>query len=80
MVIVLPIFNSFIISRRALAREGDYKMHHVWGWVRVCVSVSSRFLQNYYSYRVFCELIVPMNFHSLETFVGFVDIGLKVSE
>ena len=28
----------------------------------------------------FCKLIVPIKFHALENFVGFVDIGLKVSE
>ena len=27
------------ISRRALAREGDYKMHPVRAWVRVCACV-----------------------------------------
>ena len=30
-------FGRFIISRRALAREGDYKMHPVRGWVGGCV-------------------------------------------
>ena len=39
----------FIISGRGLAQEGDYKMHHVCVCVRVYVSVSRRFLQNYCS-------------------------------
>ena len=28
----------------------------------------------------FCKLIVLMNFHALENFVCFVDLGLKVIE
>ena len=28
----------------------------------------------------FCKLIVPMNFHALENFFGFMDLGLKISE
>ena len=28
--------SIFIITRRALAWEGDYKRHHVCAWVRVC--------------------------------------------
>ena len=28
----------------------------------------------------FCKLIVPMNFHALENFFGFIDLGLKISE
>ena len=38
-------------SCRALARDGDYKMHPVRACMHVCVSVSHRFLQNCYSYR-----------------------------
>ena len=41
--------NMVIISRWALAREGDYEMMPVCA----CVRVSRRFLQNYYSYRFF---------------------------
>ena len=41
--------DEIIISRRALAREGDYDMMPVCP----CVSVSRRFLKNYYSYRFF---------------------------
>ena len=57
MQFMLPIGINFIISRRALAREGDYEMMSVCacvsGCVRVCVSYSRRFLQNCYSYRFF---------------------------
>ena len=28
----------------------------------------------------FCQLIVTVNFHVLENFVGFVDLSLKISE
>ena len=65
---------AIFISRWALAREGDYEMINVCA----CVSVSRRFLQNYYSYRFFVN--VPMNFHALENFWGFMDLGLKISE
>ena len=27
-----------------------------------------------------CKLIVPMNFHALENILGFMDLGLKISE
>ena len=30
--------------------------------------------------KIFCKLIVPMNFHALENFFGFIDLGLKISE
>ena len=30
--------------------------------------------------QIFCKLIVPMNFHALEIFFGFIDLGLKISE
>ena len=30
--------------------------------------------------QIFCKLIVPMNFHALEIFFGFMDLGLKISE
>ena len=77
---IAPLFNfSFLfvfIFRWALAREGDYEMMPV----RACVSVSHRFLQNYYSYRFFCKLITPMNFHALENLFGFMDLHLKISE
>ena len=72
---LLCVLKHIIISRRTLAREGDYKMHPL----RVYVSVSCRFLQNCYSYRFFCKLIVLMNFHALEKNFGFVDLGLKIS-
>ena len=45
--------HVIIISRQALAREGEYKMHPVCVCMRVCVSVSYRFLKNSYSYRFF---------------------------
>ena len=70
----------FFISRWALAREGDYKMPPMCVCVWVRVHVSCRFLQNYCSYRFFCKLIVPMNFHALENFWGFVDLGLVFSK
>ena len=56
------------ISSRVSAWEGDYKMHHLC----VCDSVSHRCLQNYYSYRFFCQLIVLMNFHAPEMFLFWV--------
>ena len=54
-------------------------MHDACVCVRVCISVLCRFLQNYYIYR-FYTLIAPMNFHTLEIFFGFMDLGLKISE
>ena len=30
--------------------------------------------------QIFCKLIVPMIFHALEKFFGFMDLGLKKSE
>ena len=30
--------------------------------------------------QIFCKLIVSMNFHALENFLGFMDLGLKISE
>ena len=30
--------------------------------------------------QIFGKLIVPMNFHALEIFWGFMDLGLKISE
>ena len=66
-----------IISRRTLAREGDYEMMPVCACVRYCVTqISPKLLQ----LQIFCELIVPMNFHTLENFFGFMDLGLKISE
>ena len=39
-------YNSLIISRRALAREGDYEMHPVREYVHVCVTqISPKLLQ-----------------------------------
>ena len=67
----------FFISCRALAREGDYEMHPVRACVRKCVSqIYPKLLQ----LQIFCKLIVLMNFHALENFFGFVDLGLKISE
>ena len=43
-IIVYTCSLAIFISRGASVQEGDYEMH------RVCVSVSHRFLQNYYSY------------------------------
>ena len=70
-----------IISRRALAREGDYEMMSVCACVRACVrwlvtQISPKLLQ----LQIFCKLIVPMNFHALENFFGFIDLGLKIIE
>ena len=66
-----------IISRRALAREGDYEMMSVCASVRALVTqISPKLLQ----LQIFCKLIVPMNFHALENFFGFIDLGLKISE
>ena len=30
--------------------------------------------------QICCKLIVPMNFHALENFFGFIDLGLKITE
>ena len=68
--------SSFVISRRALAREGDYKMHLVRACMRCVTQISPKLLQ----LQIFCKLIVPMNFHALENCVGFVNLGQKVSE
>ena len=76
------VLNVFIIPRRALAREGDYEMMPVCSGVRACVralvvtQISPKLLQ----LQIFCKLIVPMNFHALENFLGFMDMGLKISE
>ena len=75
------LFLAFIISRRAFkpGREIIKCIKCVRAFVRACVSVmqiSPKLLQ----LEIFCKLIVPMNFHALENFVGFVDIVLKVSE
>ena len=35
--VFLPYISFIIISHRALAREGDYKIHHVCACVRVLV-------------------------------------------
>ena len=52
-------------------------MHHVCVCVLQCVmQFSPKVLQ----LQIFGKLIVLMNFHALENFVGFVDLGLKVSE
>ena len=64
---------NLIIRWRAKAREGDYNMHHVGA----CVSVSCRFPPKLLQLEIFCQLIVPMNFHALENFFGFVDLCLK---
>ena len=58
----------------------DHMCACVGAFMRACVRVSPRFLQNYYSYRFFCQLIVLMNFHGFENFFDFVDLGLKISE
>ena len=73
--------TKLIISRRALAREGDYEIMPVCACVRVCMcwlvtQISPKLLQ----LQIFCKLIVPMNFHALENFFGFMDLGLKISE
>ena len=37
-------------------------------------------LRSYHCSGLVCKLIVPMNFHALENFFGFMDLGLKISE
>ena len=74
-------FKTLFISRRALAREGDYKTPPVCSCVRACVralvtQISPKLLQ----LQIFCKLIVPMNFHALEKFFGFVDLRLQITE
>ena len=68
----------FIISRRALAREGDYEMMPVCACV--CALVSHADFSKTTTAQIFCKLIVPMNFHALENFFCFMDLGLKISE
>ena len=59
------------------AREGDYEMMPVCACMRVLVmQISPKLLQ----LQIFCKLIVPMNFHALENFFGFMDLSLKISE
>ena len=53
--------------------------------VCVCVRVCVRALVSHADFsktklQIFCKLIVPMNFHALENFFGFIDLGLKISE
>ena len=68
---------GIFISRRALAREGDYEMMPVRVCVRALVTqIPPKLLQ----LQIFCKLIVPMNFHALENFFGFMDLGLKITE
>ena len=74
-------YKSLIISHR----EGDYEMMPVCSCVRACVRVCVRALVTQISpkllqLQIFCKLIVPMNFHALENFFGFMDLGLKISE
>ena len=60
-------------------REGDYEMVPVCACVRACISVtqiSPKLLQ----VQIFCKLIVLMNFHALENYFGFMDLGLKIIE
>ena len=75
--------RQVFFSRRALAQEGDYEMMPVCACVHVgvrafkCVTqISPKLLQ----LQIFCKLIVPMNFHALEIFFGFMDLGLKINE
>ena len=65
-------------SRRDLAREGDYKMHHVCvcACVHVCISVSCRFLQNYYSC-IFLSIICPNQFSCLWKMFWFCGLRHK---
>ena len=52
-------------------------MMPVCACVRALVTqISPKLLQ----LQIFCKLIVPMNFHALENFFGFMDLGLKISE
>ena len=56
-------------------------MMPVCACVCVCVralvtQISPKLLQ----LQIFCKLIVPMNFHALENFFGFMDLGVKISE
>ena len=69
--------GGIFISRRAFVREGDYEMIPMCACVRALVTqISVKLLQ----LQIFCKLIVPMKFHTLESFFGFMDLGLKRSE
>ena len=71
------LFTQVIISRWALAREGDYEVMPVCACVlRLVTQIFPKLLQ----LQIFCKLIFPMIFHSLENFLGFMDLGLKISE
>ena len=79
--IFCSLYLSFIISRRALAREGDYEMMPVCACMRACVrALVTQIPPKLLQLQIFCKLIVPMNFHALENFFGFMDLGLTISE
>ena len=67
-----------LISRRALAREGDYEMMPVC--VCMCALVCYADFSKTNIATEFLKLIVPMNFHAHENLFGFMDLGLKISE
>ena len=78
---------GLVLSRQALSREGDYEMMPVcacmYGCMCTCMPVlvsHADFPKTTYSYRFFVNIIVLMNFHALENFFGFMDLGLKISE
>ena len=67
-------------------QRGYYKMHHVFacvGGAGVCVCVRVLVCHADISKTTTATdflSIVLMNFHALESFVGFVDLGLKISK
>ena len=56
-------------------------MMPVCACVRVCVhALVTQIPPTLLQLQIFCKLIVPMNFHAVENFLGFMDLGLKISE
>ena len=56
---------------------GDYNLHHVCAYVRVCVK---QFPLKLLQLHIFGKLVVLMNFFALQYFLGMVNFGLLVSE
>ena len=46
----------------------------------VCAIVCHTDFSKRLQLQIFCQLIVLMNFHAFENFLGFMDLGLKISE
>ena len=56
-------------------------MMHVCACVCACVrALVTQIPPKLLQLQIFCKLIVPMNFHALEIFFGFMDLGLKITE